>query len=409
MWKRLTQAAVSLAFIVIGMALFFNLNGTIAFADVLEYIQQRSYTFDMTVRVDNASSSLRGRVLQPGHMRFDTAAGIGKMSTIIDLESRTSLVLIHAYKTAKYVDIETEYSHQGIDDLLSLCSLPVENLWNIQDRSAENLGEKVLDDVTVQGYRVAQDDAYFSNEITLWANARSGRPISVEIVSTALKPPYGEITWQLNDFDLDIELDPSIFSVEVPPGYTLTDQTSVQDIAFPENSSAEAQKIAQAIELWQNGQEAKATNLLMQIDWNKPIVFAKEPYALTLTEKELVLLKQTEREALMPAIMNFCATLRKISFELSRLSQEAQSAQDYAKAETYLKTSWHLGEVIGSGREDVLIVRLTGIALRKKSLGELKALYEQTDEQSKLIDIHQKLQIVDTQHQTLSEQLKQQQ
>jgi hypothetical protein len=121
----------------------------------------------------------------------------------------------------------------------------------------------------------------------------------------------------------------------------------------------------------------------------------------------LVQLKHAEREALMPTIMSTCATFRKICFELIRISKEAQSVQDFSKAETYLMTGWHLGELIGPDQEDILIVRLVGIAMRKMSLGELKALYEQTNDQNKLIDAQQKIQTVDAQHQALKEQLKQ--
>ena len=407
MWKRLTQAAISLSVLITGILIFSHFNASIAFADVLAYIQQRSYAFDLTVSVENGSNTLRGQVLQPGRMRFDSREGLGTATTIVDLRTRKILVLMHPFKAAKFVDIKTEYGNTGIDKLLSLCALPVENLWNLQARSEENLGEKAINGTPAQGYRVVQDDDYFSNEISLWAHAKTGRPLSVEIVSTALKPPYGKITWQLSKLDLDIKLDESLFSMDVPSGYSLTDQTSVQDIDFPGQNSKEALKIAQALQLWQDKRQAEAIESLMSVDWDKPIIFAKEPSVFTLTEEDLVLLKHAEREALLPAIMDTCANFRKICFELKRVSQEAKSLQDFAKAERYLNLAWRLGQIIGPAQEDILIVRMVGIAMRKLSLVELKALYEQTNEQSKLIDIQQKIQTVDAQHQALSDQLKQ--
>jgi hypothetical protein len=409
MWKRLTQAAISLSVLITGILILSHFNASIAFADVLAYIQQRSYAFDLTVKVENASNTLRGQVLQPGHMRFDGKEGLGKVSTIMNLESHKGLVLKHPFKVAKFVDIKTEYGNTGVDNLLSLCSLPIENLWNMQDRSEEDLGERAIDATLAQGYRVVQDDDYFSNEITLWANAKSGRPLSVEIVSTALKPPYGQITWKLANFDLEIDLDESLFSMELPPGYTLTGQTSIQDIDFPDQSSEEALKITRALQLWQDKRQTEAIASLMSVDWDKPIIFAQEPYVFTLTEKDLVLLKRAEREALMPSIMNTCANFRQICFELKRISDEAMSLQDFAKVESHLNVAWRLGRLIGPDQEDILIVRLAGIAMRKLSLVELKALYEQTNEQGKLIDVQQRIQTVDAQHQALREQLKQHQ
>ena len=407
MLRRLKQVAIPLSVLIIGYFVFSHPNSGIAFADVLQHIQQRSYAFDLTVSVENTSNTAKGQVLQPGHMRFDYREGLGKVSRIVDRQSRRSLVLVHPFKTAKYVDIKAEYGNTGIDKLLSLCSLPVENLWNLQDHSEEDLGEKVISETSAQGYRVVQDDDYFDNEITLWADAKSGRPISVEIVSTALKPPYGQITWKLERFDLDIDLDESFFSLDVPSDYTLTDQTSIQDIEFHDQSSEDALKITRALQFCQDNKNTEAIESLMSVDWDKPIIFAQEPHVFTLTEKELVLLKNAEREELMPSIMGTCATIRKICFELVRISKEAQSARDYARAETYLMAGWRLGELIGPDQEDILIVRLAGIAMRKMSLVELKALYEQTNDQSKLINVQQKIQTVDAQHQALAEQLKQ--
>ncbi len=59
----------------------------------------------------------------------------------------------------KYADALKTLAMVLLNGGLSLCSLPVEDLWNLQGRSEEDLGEKAINDTLAQGYRVMQADA----------------------------------------------------------------------------------------------------------------------------------------------------------------------------------------------------------------------------------------------------------
>lgn len=403
MFRRLIQAAFTIVVLVIGLMIFAHLNNGIAFAEVLNYIQAQGYSFDLTVQEDNASETMRGMIFQPGFMRFDAKTGVRSFSAITDTGSNKTLLLSRHFKIAQYVNTAEEFERMGASKLLYLCSQPIQNLWNLRDGTEEELGKKEFDGFTALGFRIVHSDDQFDNEITLWADARSGRPVSVEIISSALQQPGHRLVWTLDNFDLDTELDESMFSMKVPADYALANQKSLQEIDFADESDQEARKIVDAMQLWKDNKEDETIKSLLDVNWDKPITFAEEPYILTMTEKELTSLKKSEQEKLMPVIMDSCAMLRKICFELVRIAKEAMAANDYAKAELHLETVLHFGELVNRDPEAMYIVRLVGIAMRKLSLIQLESLYEQSNQPDKLNSVRQKIQQVDAYHKSLTD------
>jgi hypothetical protein len=399
---KVTLAGVA---VVVAIAVFSTLGGgSLVLADVLEKIQGNSYGFDVTVRAGQAYHTFRGRVYQQGRARFDDKVGLGIVSTIVDLESRKSLLLFHRFKTARHVEGSEEASNTGADQLLLLCSRPMEDLWHLRDGTEEDLGEETIDGVKAQGFRVTQEDEYFRSAITLWAAVRSARPVRVEIVSTALKPPGEALVFELEDFVVDAEMDAALFSMDVPAGYTLSEKARLEDVEFAEENSKEAERIAAAFELWVDGKADESIETLLKVDWDRAIVFAEEPYLLTLTEQDVVELEERERERVMSMVMPSCAAVRKMCFALVDRAKAARSGKDYAAAERYLETALHLGELLTRDPEGVIIVHLVGIAVRKVALGELKALYGEMNASEKVVATEQKIQDVDAAHQVIKKQ-----
>jgi len=403
MSRRLIQVAFTIVVLVIGLMIFAHLNNDIAFAEVLNYIQAQGYSFDLTVQEDNTSETMRGMIFQPGRMRFDAKTGVWSFSAITDTGSNKTLLLSRHFKIAQYVKTAEEFERLGASKLLYLCSQPIQNLWNLRDGTEEELGKRELDGNTALGFKVIHCDNNFDNVITLWANARSGRPVSVEIISTALQAPGNRLVWTLNNFDLDSELDESMFSMEVPADYALANQKNLEDIDFEEKSDEDARKIVNAIQLWKDDRQNEAIKSLLDVNWEEPIMFAEEPYILTMTEKELASLKKSEQDKLMPGIIDSCAVLRKISFELVRIAKEAVATNDYAKAELHFETVLHFGELVNRDPEAIYIIRLVGIAMRKLSLVQLESLYEQWNQPDKLNSVRQKIQQVDAYHKSLTD------
>ncbi|MBN1805253.1 MAG: hypothetical protein JW837_08390 [Sedimentisphaerales bacterium] len=403
MFRRLIQVAFTIVVLVIGLIIFAHLNNGIAFAEVLNCIQAQGYSFDLTVQEENVSETMRGMILQPGRMRFDARTGVRSFSAITDTGSQKTLLLSRHFKIAQYVNTAEEFERMGASKLLYLCSRPIQNLWDLRDGTEEELGKRKFDGNTALGFKVIHRDDNFDNEITLWADARSGRPISVEIISTALQAPGYRLVWALNNFDLDTELDESMFSMDVPADYALANQKSLQDIDFEKKSDQEARKIVNVMQLWKDDRKDEAIKTLLEVNWDEQITFAEEPYILTMTEKELSSLKKSEQEKLMPIIMDSCSVLREICFELVRIAKEAIATNDYAKAELHLETAQSFGELVNRDLEAMYIVRLVGIAMRKLSLVELESLYEQWNQPDKLNSVREEIQQVDAYHKSLAD------
>ena len=395
MSRRLIQVAFTIVVLVIGLKIFTHFHNGIAFAEVLNYIQAQGYSFDLTVQENNSSETMRGMILQPGRMRFDAKTGVRSFSAITDTGSNKTLLLSRHFKIAQYVNTAEEFERMEASKLLYLCSRPIQNLWDLRDGTEEELGKKEFDGLTALGFKVVHRDDNFDNEITLWADARSGRPVTVEIISTALQAPGNRLIWTLTNFDLDTELDESMFSMEIPADYALANQKSLQDIDFEEKSDEDARKIVNAMQLWKEDRQDEAIKSLLDVNWDEPITFAEEPYILTMTEKKLVSLKKAEQDKLMPGIMDSCSVLRKICFELVRIAKEAIAANDYAGAELHLETVLNFGELVNRDPEAMYIVRLVGITMRKLSLVELESLYEQWNQPDKLNSVREKIRQVD--------------
>ncbi len=408
MWKRLTQIGLAAVVAIVALVLLMPSGNGMAFADVLEYIQRPSYTFNVTIEIDTASNTFEAMVFQPGRVRFEDRIGVGQISTVVDLKSRRSLLLFHQFKTAKLVDFSKEYANTGADALLKLCSGPIEELWGLQDGTEKDLGQEDIDGVSVHGFRVVNEDTHFRTEITLWAEVKTARPVLVVIESKALKPPHGELVWTLTDFDLDAQLDESLFSLEPPADYTLSDQRQIEDVTPEGKASPEAQKIVEALAFWKDGQENRAIQTILAVQWDKPIQFASEPFIFGLTEKDIVMLTQADREGVMAEVMPDCNYIRKMCFKLRDMAQAASDAKDYAKAEQHLNAILNWGQVLTRDPEGMLIVQMVGIAMEKLALVRLAEVYDQSGQADKRIETEQKIQQVDAYHRDLIKPLKSQ-
>ncbi len=246
------------------------------------------------------------------------------------------------------------------------------------------MGEKEIDGQRVTGFRVFQEDKYFKYDIIIWADFESGAPSLVEVLAKPLDD-YLSVKWTMENFDLDIELDERLFSLDVPAGYTLAYQEDLEDVEVETEPSFESEKIVQMLELWSQGNKNRAIELLLEVDWTKQIEFGKEPYIFSLTEKGYISLKADDQKQAMEKIMATAKDIRDIvRKELLTLGQAAMSAQDYEEAEQYFQTGLKLGKLLARDPESMVIVRLVGIAIQKVVLNEMMNLYRTTNDHGKL-------------------------
>ncbi len=383
---------------------------SLAFADVLKHIRSSSYTFDLTVVTQQeASATVQAMVLEPGRIRLDASGGLGKISSIINTSEGKNILLFHKQKAAYLFDVVYDpEKYAGAIGIIVLCTKPINNLWNLRDGTEEKLGKRDIDGQTAEGFRVLQKDKMFQNDITIWANPKTGEPVLVEMISKSQDDSSKSMTWTMNNFDLDVELDESMFSLDLPPGYTLSHQLDLDEFQTETEPSAEAKKIEEMLALWSQGQKSKAVEILLGIDWTKTFNFSKETYIFTITEKEYISLKPKDQEEVMNQVMATSGMLRKIAGEIRTMGQTAISAKDYEKAGRDFEALLRLGKLLNRDQDNMLIVRLVGIAVQKLALNEQVSLYTETKNQEKVEAAEKQLQALDAESKRIKNNLKSQ-
>ena len=389
---KLAAAAVIIIMVIVGMnQLGGPIDGSsVAFGEVLGYIQTYSYTFDLTVErtaenQDPAAFTMKAMVLEFGRLRIDCSTGkVGKISSITDFNAGKTLLLFHQNKAGVIREEPVLNKYSGAGGIVTFCTKSIENLWSLHDGTEEQLGEKEINGQTSTGFRVFQEDQYFQYDITIWANSESGIPSLVEAIADPLDESYPSIKWTMENFDIDVELDEELFSLELPAGYTLAYQSDLDKLEVETEPSVESEKIVQMFELWSEGRKHEAIEILLGIDWAEQIEFGKEPYIFSLTEKGYVSLNAEDQKRAMEEIMATASTMRNIVKEVLALGQTAVTYQDYKGAERHFEAALQLGKLLTRDPESMIIIRLVGIAVEKKTLNEMISLYTTLNDQGKL-------------------------
>lgn len=188
-----------------------------AVAAVMEHL--RSATFDMHMVMHAPSSRVtmkaKGSFLAPSRQRIE---GVGKadrhgdMVIIADYDVAKSIVLMPRQKMAVIVDSEKikEQINNPMMCMLETMRCFVREGRNRSGQNVATIGKKEIDGITAVGF-VAHSSM---GEMTLWADPRTARPVRIEFDMPAMKT-HGV----LSNFQYDVELEPSLFSLEPPQGY----------------------------------------------------------------------------------------------------------------------------------------------------------------------------------------------
>jgi hypothetical protein len=397
MKSRITKiaAAVLIIAILIGINQFGgSVDGSsVAFGQVLEYFQTFSYTFDLTVdtvaeKQGSVAFTMQAMVWELGRMRVDCplgiGTGVGNISSITDFNAGRTLLLFHQNKTGVIKKESVLNKNTGAGGIISFCTKPIENLWNVRDSTEEQLGEKEIHGQKATGFRIFQEDQYFEYDITIWADSESSVPSLVEAIARPLDESYPSIKWTMENFDLDVELGEGLFSLDLPTGYTLAYHEDLEKLEVETEASDESEKIVQMLELWSEGRKDEAIELLLGIDWTEQIEFGKEPYIFSMTERGYISLKADDQKRAMEEIMAAAVNVRKIVYGVLDLAKAAIASNEYEQAERHFGAALQLGKLLERDPDRMIMIRLVGIAIEKKTLNEMIDLYTTMNDREKL-------------------------
>ncbi len=240
-WRWIMRHPVSLAtaaaifvLAVTGVALWFHAGGTTpAFAEFLEPIlNPKTVKYKTTTKWTSLSAEMKSQLSAEVQQKF--LNGLTSEVMMLDANrSRTVLVgpdefksvqiwdgglgkqlcLIPAKKQAQVFNSANKSKDKtpnGGDPVAGWRSL----LLDARDKpnvKRESLGEKDIDGRRVVGFRISSPEAVFC----VWGDPKTGLPARIQM--TTVMVPNLELT--ISDFEFNVDMDESLFSVEPPAGY----------------------------------------------------------------------------------------------------------------------------------------------------------------------------------------------
>jgi len=208
------------ALLVAGMFWLFQTSSTPAFAlDALieNMMKARTARYDMIATVDGQPlQKMKAYYLEPNYLRQELLNGYINIS---DWAAGKTVGLDPKTKQATVLNLTnlSAEAKKGMQEgnQFEMIRQSLRTATSDPNSKVVPLGEKQLDGRTVVGFRFETPGM----PLTLWADPATQFPVRIE--STMAGPPKTEVV--MTNYEFNIELDESLFSVEIPDGYTVTE------------------------------------------------------------------------------------------------------------------------------------------------------------------------------------------
>jgi outer membrane lipoprotein-sorting protein len=210
--KIATAAAIIIAILTVTHFLGHPIE-SIAWADVVRPILT-AHTVVFNIRSVEGENLPITRIMNMGtqRVRSEVLSADGKTVQVIaicDYDTSQMLQLIPGQKTATFIELKDIPEEEKPENILEEMRNIITELQNDPDVSVEALGEKEMDGRTAKSFRATGPDG----EWTVWADTQTSLPIRME-------QKWRQVHYVYTDFQFDAEMDESLFSIEVPEGYS---------------------------------------------------------------------------------------------------------------------------------------------------------------------------------------------
>ena len=224
-WRTIMKSPITklaaAAVIIIAVLVVFNQFGgsTPALAEIVQpLLTARTATFKITIVGQGVpSQEFDGMFMEPCRMRQTTPGG---GTVIVDLQQGKIVTLIPQASQAVVLEVTNAPEDPGDLNFFQYIRMRILNAQPISDESVEFLGEQELDGQLAIGYHVRKPGL----DATVWANSETKMPIRIEVIDDPMVITMSNIVF-------DVELDESLFSLDVPEGYNVT--TLRRDLSEP--------------------------------------------------------------------------------------------------------------------------------------------------------------------------------
>jgi outer membrane lipoprotein-sorting protein len=202
-------AALLIIVLLIMCVHFLGSTESVAWADVVRPIlTARTVVFTVTM---DGGENVPIKVMNMGtqRVRNEVLSPDGKtvqMIVITDFDTSQTLTLNPKQKIAALIDLKD--LPEKPENILGEMRNIITDLQNDPDVLIERLGEQDIDGQIATVFLATGPDG----ELTIWADSQTALPIRIEQKGR-------QIQFTCTDFQFDIEMDESLFSMEIPEGY----------------------------------------------------------------------------------------------------------------------------------------------------------------------------------------------
>ena len=228
--KRITKFAVAATLVaaLVILTSWITIGGgstNIAFAEVAKALDNvRTATYDCTMEMKNPidgktiTTTMKTYFLAPWCERVEmsissSAKDKGDSSImILDHQAMKGLTLAPEQKLATTIDLSKMKKPPGAENPFQMVRQLVREGDKNRGKEVEPLGRKEIDGLVAVGFRTRSNMA----DQTFWADPQTARLVRIEVDF-----PDGRGHGVMSNFRYNMELDPSLFSLEPPAGYTV--------------------------------------------------------------------------------------------------------------------------------------------------------------------------------------------
>jgi outer membrane lipoprotein-sorting protein len=213
----------------------------LAFADVADALNNVNSATWKTVTVvkgpnnESHTWSGKGMFLAPSHERTEIAADGRKAITIMDGQKDKVITLDPAAKSATVIQFKNLPAENPFGRTFQGLRGLVVQAQDGKVGKTDRLGVEVIDGRRAEGFHIRLG----SVDVKVWADPKTLQPIRVEETTSA-----PEVRIVMSDFQIGVDLDKSLFSLDIPAGYAVQQTAQMDFSKKPIAYVAEALKLA---------------------------------------------------------------------------------------------------------------------------------------------------------------------
>jgi outer membrane lipoprotein-sorting protein len=222
MQSKITKIAAAIAIVLVGIMVFYTFDSTTSatWAGIINPLMtSQTIMCNVAVNSQGVKTNMKAMV-DTQRIRYEIEPPQGPPIMIVDLEHSQMLMLVPDKKQAILIDLNNLPDESPENYFESIRDV-IKELQNDPDVAIEQLPDSVIDGRNAVGFQAVKTDV----DITVWADPETLLPIRLELFWNNIN-----ISIVCTNFQFDIDLDPSLFSIDIPAGYkTVSGQLNLEE------------------------------------------------------------------------------------------------------------------------------------------------------------------------------------